>query len=73
MIIYRIVVEVGYNTVALEFQNIEEAGEFAKAFLTHTKVERGERKPKISLDVIDLDAEFEYANTDSVKEDEEDE
>lgn len=70
MIVYRICVEVGYNTVDLEFQNIEEAGEFAKSFLTHAKVDKGNRKPKISLDVIDLDEEFEYSDTDSVKEEE---
>lgn len=73
MIVYRIVVEVGYREVSLEFQNIEEAGEFAKSFLTHAKVDEDRHKPKISLEVVDTDEEFKYTDTDSVAEDEEDE
>ena len=70
MIVYRLVVEVGYREVTLEFQNVEEAGDFAKTFLTHVKVDEKLHKPRISLDVIDSDDEFEYMDTDSVKEDE---
>ena len=72
MLVYRINLEVGYRTVELEFQSIEEAGEFAKSFLTHIKSIDDNKKTTLSLDIINTDLEFEYADTDSI-EDSEDE
>lgn len=72
MIVYRINIEVGYRTVVLEFQSIEEAGDFAKSFLTHVKSIDDNKNAKLSLDIINTNLEFEYTDTDSV-EDSEDE
>lgn len=73
MIVYRINIDIGYRSVVLEFTTIEEAGEFAKSFLTHIKSAEARNKASISLDVVNTDVEFKYSDTDSIKEDEEDE
>lgn len=70
MIVYRINIDIGYRSVLLEFKTIEEAGEFAKSFITHVKTSDDRHKASISLDVVDTDNEFEYSDTDSVVEDE---
>lgn len=73
MIVYRINIDIGYRSVVLEFETIEEAGEFAKSFLTHIKSAEARYKTSVSLDVVNTDNELEYADTDSVVEDKEDE
>lgn len=73
MIVYRINIDIGYRHVVLEFKTIEEAGEFAKSFLTHIKSAESRNTPTIALEVVNTDKEFEYADTDSVVENKEDE
>lgn len=73
MIVYRINIDIGYRHVILEFETVEEAGEFAKSFLTHIKSAESRNNATVSLDVVNTDNEFEYADTDSVVEDKEDE
>jgi len=34
-IIYQVVVKVGYNDAAFEFESIRDAGDFARTILTH--------------------------------------
>lgn len=67
MIVYRINIDIGYRNVTLEFETVEEAGEFAKSFLTHVKSAEARNKASISLDVVNTDNEIED------NEDEEDE
>ena len=66
MIVYRINIDIGYRSVVLEFKTIEEAGEFAKSFLTHIKSSEHKNKTTLSLDIVNTD-------TDSVVGDKEDE
>ena len=57
--IYRINIEVGYRTVALDFNTAEAAGVFASTFLSHVNQEVGERKSKLSFEVINPNAKDE--------------
>lgn len=35
MMIYRVVIKVGYNDAAFEFESLRDAGDFARMVLTH--------------------------------------
>lgn len=35
MMIYRVVIKVGYNDAAFEFESLRDAGNFARMVLTH--------------------------------------
>lgn len=35
MMIYRVVIKVGYNEAAFEFESLRDAGDFARMVLTH--------------------------------------
>ena len=35
MIVYRVVIKVGYNEAAFEFESLRDAGDFARMVLTH--------------------------------------
>jgi len=50
--IYRINLEVGYRSIALDFHTAESAGAFASTFLSHVNTEAGETKSKLSFEVI---------------------
>ena len=50
--IYRINIEIGYRSVCLDFNTAEAAGVFASTFLSHVNPEVGERKSKLSFEVI---------------------
>ena len=50
--IYRIYIETGYRTVALDFYTAEDAGKFASLFLSHVNQEVSDRKSKLSFEVI---------------------
>lgn len=52
---YRVILKVNYYEAWFEFDNIEDAGEFAKTILTHqVESEDNKRKSTIRLEVIDL-------------------
>lgn len=57
MIVYRINVELGYRNIILEFPTCEEAGAFASNFLTHIKAVEDNKKVKLSMDIVDTEAE----------------
>ena len=48
--IYKVVLTVGYNEAHFEFNNIEDAGEFAKTILTHS-VKSKDSSRKTSVDI----------------------
>lgn len=50
--IYRINLEVGYRSIALDFNTAEAAGAFASTFLSHVNTEVGESKSKLTFEVI---------------------
>jgi hypothetical protein len=53
-LIYRVILKVGYNEAWFDFNNIEVAGDFARAILTHqTKNEDSGRKDHVRLEIID--------------------
>lgn len=59
-ILYRVVVKVGYNEAAFEFESMRDAGDFARTILTH-QVETEDTKKalyvKIEVSVCDDDEE----------------
>lgn len=57
---YRVILKVSYNEAWFDFDNIEDAGEFAKTILTHqVESEDSKRKSMIRLEIIDPSAEEE--------------
>ena len=55
---YRVILEVGYNTAWFEFEDITDAGEFAKTLLMHqVSNEDTKHKSKIRLEIIDATIE----------------
>lgn len=52
--IYRIILSIGYNKAWFDFNNIEEAGEFAKTILTHQSAnEDRTKRDSVRLEIID--------------------
>lgn len=50
---YRVIVKVGYHTALFEFDDMTEAGEFAKAILTHqVPNEDTSYKTSISMQIL---------------------
>lgn len=59
-IIYRVVVKVGYNDAAFEFESIRDAGDFARTILTHqVATEDTEKAPYVAIEVHTCECECE--------------
>lgn len=51
---YRVILEVGYNTAWFDFDDIADAGEFAKTLLMHQVANEDTRhKSRIRLEIVD--------------------
>ena len=51
---YRVILEVGYNTAWFDFDDIADAGDFAKTLLMHQVAnEDTKHKTKIRLEIVD--------------------
>lgn len=57
---YRVILKVSYNEAWFDFDNIEDAGEFAKTVLVHqTDSPDSRKKSTVRIDIIDPSAEEE--------------
>lgn len=60
MIKYRVYVKVSYNTAYFDFDDIQEAGDFAKTILTHHTPNDDSRDfDGVKIEVIDISKESE--------------
>ena len=60
MMKYRVILKVGYNEAWFEFNEIQDAGEFAKSILMyHVDCEDTKRKSSVRIDMIDTTIESE--------------
>lgn len=64
-IIYRVLLKVGYNVAWFDFNNMEDAGEFAKTALTHQSPNDDTRKEaSVSIKIVDPSTETEEEEED---------
>lgn len=60
MMIYRVIISIGYHNAWFDFDSIEEAGEFAKVVIMHgTSNEDTKKRKSVSLQIIDPSAKNE--------------
>lgn len=58
--IYRVIIFVGYHEAWFDFDDIDDAGAFARIILAHQTTNEDTKKPvKITIQVINIDAEEE--------------